>query len=444
MNFASALVALAVCATSAAADRSFQAAVIDHQQRRLEDCTDLDFDKKPDGSRTTRGQFANTIWSSVGLRISSHSSSYKPMLFDTGNPTGGDTDLRSDEGMVLIISEDNDQSDPDDSRFGGKLIFRFDDPVDMDSIGLLDLEEVGYIKFYDANGNQMGSRIKMPTMGDGEKKRLTLNKKGISKMQVQLGGSGAVTDLQYCKPGGGGGSCTKDDFQGECGYTSQCKNNLYPGMGAYDCKNSEGGVCYCGNNQICGCLSNPTPPPTKSPTSKPTSYPTRAPTPKPTNSQTCPDMEPNIGDSCSFGDDLSCEYGEEICCDGTKHAEMVLQCHGGVVQGFHTDACMAVQCECPDTQPNIGDSCMFQDTLSCEYGKEVCCDGTEHVALVLKCDGGTVVGYNTDACMAVVCDSPTPPPTQGPDDTPSPTSPPGTQGDPHFKTHGGAMFDVSS
>ena len=40
--------------------------------------------------------------------------------------------------------------------------------------------------------------------------------------------------------------------------------------------------------------------------------------------------------------------------------------------------------------------------------------------------------------------SPTGAPTERPDDTPSPTTPPGTQGDPHFKTHGGEMYDVST
>ena len=494
---------------------------------------------------------AANIWASEGLTISSHSSEHIPMLFDSGNPTGGDTDLKSDEGMVLIISEDNDQNDPDDNAGGGKLIFIFDDPVDMDSIGLFDLEEQGYIKFYDATSSQMGSRITMPTMKDGEKERLTLNKKGISKMEVEFAGSGALTNLEYCKPGGGGtcskddfkgecsgtwqcknnlykdqgatdcsnsnggvcfcgsevcgckssptpkpspaptpdtgGSCTKDDFKGECSSTSQCKND-YQNLGAYDCKNSQGGVCFCrhnGKDDICGCLSTPTPNPTakptdtptkrptKEPTSKPTTKPTVAPTPfpttppqpdptpkptplptnkptpAPTESKECPVVQPNIGDSCAFEDDLSCEYGKEVCCDGSEHPSMVLQCAGGTVQGYNTDACMAVQCDCPDGQPTIGEACTFEDDLSCEYGEEVCCDGTKHPSVVLQCDGGIVRGFNTDACMAVQCESPTARPTPVPTpmptlpgDTMSPTAKPGTQGDPHFKTHSGEMFDV--
>ena len=47
------------------------------------------------------------------------------------------------------------------------------------------------------------------------------------------------------------GSCGVQDHQGECTTTGQCQG-LY--AGAYDCKNSEGGVCFCGNNEVCGCL----------------------------------------------------------------------------------------------------------------------------------------------------------------------------------------------
>lgn len=49
-------------------------------------------------------------------------------------------------------------------------------------------------------------------------------------------------------------TCGKQDFLGECAFTYQCKSQYGPN--SYDCKNSEGGVCFCGNNQVCGCLPN--------------------------------------------------------------------------------------------------------------------------------------------------------------------------------------------
>ena len=46
-------------------------------------------------------------------------------------------------------------------------------------------------------------------------------------------------------------SCGVQDFQGECTTTTGCQS-LYDT--AFDCKNSEGGVCFCLDNQVCGCL----------------------------------------------------------------------------------------------------------------------------------------------------------------------------------------------
>lgn len=86
------------------------------------------------------------------------------MIFDSANPTGGDVDLGTPNqsfgtggpgigkagkkgklfansqahGKVLIISEDNNAVNPDDNQFGGALVFIFDPPRYVDSIGLLD------------------------------------------------------------------------------------------------------------------------------------------------------------------------------------------------------------------------------------------------------------------------------------------------------------------
>lgn len=48
-------------------------------------------------------------------------------------------------------------------------------------------------------------------------------------------------------------SANSPSLQNECFYSFECKN-MYPT--ATDCKNSEGGVCFCGDdsNKVCGCL----------------------------------------------------------------------------------------------------------------------------------------------------------------------------------------------
>ena len=84
------------------------------------------------------------------------------MIFDSAAPSGGDFDLGTPNkdyggpgigkagkakkyfhnniahGNVLIISEDEIASDPDDNEFGGPLVFSLNPPRYVDSIGLLD------------------------------------------------------------------------------------------------------------------------------------------------------------------------------------------------------------------------------------------------------------------------------------------------------------------
>ena len=64
------------------------------------------------------------------------------MIFDTANPTGGDTDLATPGyglgndtalGNVVILSEDADSSDPDDNAGGGTLTFTYDESVFIES-----------------------------------------------------------------------------------------------------------------------------------------------------------------------------------------------------------------------------------------------------------------------------------------------------------------------
>jgi hypothetical protein len=87
------------------------------------------------------------------------------MIFDSSNPSGGDVDLgtpnadfggpgigragqqgRRDEnniprGKLLIISQDDDSSNPNDNRRGGIMQFDFTPDVLAKTIGLLDNEE---------------------------------------------------------------------------------------------------------------------------------------------------------------------------------------------------------------------------------------------------------------------------------------------------------------
>ena len=87
------------------------------------------------------------------------------MIFDSENPPEADKDLGTPnrdfggpgvgpegrkgqphenaepQGNVLIISQDDDPSVPNDHRFGGYILFEFETPMILKEIGLLDNEE---------------------------------------------------------------------------------------------------------------------------------------------------------------------------------------------------------------------------------------------------------------------------------------------------------------
>lgn len=123
------------------------------------------------------------------------------MIFDSNNPTGGDYDLGYNGlGNILIISEDNDASDPDDNAGGGVITFDFDAPSDLQNIRLLDIEENGgSIKLFDADGNLIKT-VAIPAAGNNSNQLIDLEATDVAVMEIHLAGSGAVDDLCW-KPG---------------------------------------------------------------------------------------------------------------------------------------------------------------------------------------------------------------------------------------------------
>jgi len=139
---------------------------------------------------TVTEQFDNLTISSDELPL---------MIFDTSNPTGGDTDLASDTlGNVLILSEDGDSSDPDDSAAGGTIFFDWDSPINVESVGLLDIESAGgSIVFYDSSDLLLQSYDTSNLTGDGEAASVNIGLRDVSRMELNLAGSGAVTDVNF-------------------------------------------------------------------------------------------------------------------------------------------------------------------------------------------------------------------------------------------------------
>lgn len=144
----------------------------------------------------------------------------KAMIFDSSNPSGGDVDLGTphkdfggpgigragragspvansiSRGKVLILSTDDDSSNPNDHRFGGYVLFNFEVPMIVKEIGLLDNEENTKFDVELADGSTRS--ILAGQGGDNSYEGIVFGEFGladVTRLQVTFGGSGAITHL---------------------------------------------------------------------------------------------------------------------------------------------------------------------------------------------------------------------------------------------------------
>ncbi|MEM9358764.1 MAG: hypothetical protein AAGB04_21495, partial [Pseudomonadota bacterium] len=135
------------------------------------------------------------------------------MVFDSANPSGGDNDLATAaQGNILIISEDNDSSDPDDA-IGGTITFTFDNPSFIYDIKAVDTEEGGTINLTLEDGSTQSFVI--PEIGDGDIQQVLIDVDNVVEMEIVLNGSGAIDDLCFVpgqpEPGALSGTYFCDD-----------------------------------------------------------------------------------------------------------------------------------------------------------------------------------------------------------------------------------------
>ncbi|MEM1159491.1 MAG: SdrD B-like domain-containing protein [Pseudomonadota bacterium] len=132
-----------------------------------------------------------------GLTISASGGSGDAMIFDSQNPTGGDSDLETQvtqQGNILIISEDGDSGDPDDA-IGGTITFDFDNPAQIFDIKVIDTEEGGTITLTLADGSTV--EVEIPRIANGGVAQVLIEQENVVSMDVALNGSGAIDDLCY-------------------------------------------------------------------------------------------------------------------------------------------------------------------------------------------------------------------------------------------------------
>ncbi|MFK8031117.1 MAG: PEP-CTERM sorting domain-containing protein [Gammaproteobacteria bacterium] len=147
------------------------------------------------------------------------------VAFDTNNPTGGDDDLGSpfvpgpgndlgniSPGNVLIIQENDNCdaltcSEPDDegSRPAGQFVIEFEVAINLESIDFFDIElpesgptDDNLIQLFNANGDLIDLLFYTPeTGGDNQWVRSFFDVEGVSRIEINMGGSGAIDNITY-------------------------------------------------------------------------------------------------------------------------------------------------------------------------------------------------------------------------------------------------------
>ncbi len=158
-------------------------------------------------------QFAN-----LGFNVSAvnKNGGYMPaVIFDSANPTGGDTDLATPgygfgnnvaEGKILIIQEHNVDAnndglidDPDDNADGGNMFFDFDFDVHVDNLTFIDVDglEMSWVQGIDSN-NQIVGTVNLANLGDNSRQTINIDLDNVRRFKVHFGGSGSVAGFCFC------------------------------------------------------------------------------------------------------------------------------------------------------------------------------------------------------------------------------------------------------
>jgi hypothetical protein len=143
----------------------------------------------------------------IVVGVSPHLEGNQAMIFDatcsTGGCSGDDDDLfNASLGNVLIVSEDGDSTDPDDSDNAGQyLTFDFSGfgpgEVTVESlvVGDVEAEEPGGVIQLYADGLLVAT-IPLPTTGDGVYAIVNIGVSGVDFMVVDFAGSAAVDNIK--------------------------------------------------------------------------------------------------------------------------------------------------------------------------------------------------------------------------------------------------------
>lgn len=155
----------------------------------------------------------------IGLTISAQNAvaghPNRAILFNSTVPTGEDPDLITPgygvgndtaQRTVLILAEDDVDADfdglvddPDDEAGGGVITFDYDFEVLFESATVLDIDDVNasYFEAFDKDGLSLGI-VPLANLGDNSSQTVTADIDGVRKVELHLGGSGALAEMRVC------------------------------------------------------------------------------------------------------------------------------------------------------------------------------------------------------------------------------------------------------
>ena len=187
----------------------------------------LNFETDDDGNALVAGDgtIISDQWADWGVNLSNEEGNRPLILFNSScgpdflgvSCTGGDTDLASGPsfgtaplGNVLIVQESANLNIPDDNASGGLITFTFDKAVSIDTVGILDFDELkdsrgeGYIRAFTDDTNFIelamssdGTLLNEGFPGDNSLREYDFGLTGVTKLEVDFSGSGAVAYLDF-------------------------------------------------------------------------------------------------------------------------------------------------------------------------------------------------------------------------------------------------------
>ena len=120
----------------------------------------------------------------------------KPRIFDSSSSNTADPDLEVNLGNLLIIQEDVTPDEPDDNEKGGTMLFKFDSPTNIKSVGLVDTEERRTVLvFVSVYGREM---FTPDPIANGTSQVVEVSQMEVDKLKVKFSGSGATSFIEIC------------------------------------------------------------------------------------------------------------------------------------------------------------------------------------------------------------------------------------------------------